>query len=144
MQKKQQLKGRGREAEGAHKFLAVEASDYWKKHYLFDKPSPKAVPTKLAEASRVNIMINTIAPLLFAYGQERGNTRYKDRAIALLQSLPAEDNKIIRMWDDAGAEAGNAAVTQALLELQAQYCRPIRCLECGIGAAILGRQLKKK
>jgi hypothetical protein len=129
-----------KEAKGAHQFLSVEASEYWKKHYFFDKPSPKPVPVRLAESSRVNIIINTISPLLFAYGQERNSSRYKERAIQLLQSLPPEGNKIIRLWEDSGIKAPNAAVSQALLELSAQYCKPVRCLECGIGAAILGRK----
>ena len=79
------------------------------------------------------IAINTVAPLLYAYGQAQGNDTLVSRAMDLLGSLPAENNYIIRQWSACGLEAGTAAHSQALIQLKREYCDRYDCLRCHFG-----------
>ena len=79
------------------------------------------------------IAINTVAPLLYAYGQAQGNDTLVSRAMDLLESLPAENNYIIRQWSACGLEAGTAAHSQALIQLKREYCDRYDCLRCHFG-----------
>ena len=49
------------------KMLEVSANDYWHYHYIFDETSDYKVKT-LGKQMIDNIIINTIIPVLFAYG----------------------------------------------------------------------------
>ena len=79
------------------------------------------------------IAINTVAPLLYAYGQAQDNEALTDRAISLLEELPAEDNYIIRQWRGCGLQATSAAHSQALIQLKREYCDRYDCLRCHFG-----------
>ena len=79
------------------------------------------------------IAINTVAPLLYAYGQAQGNDTLVSRAMDLLESLPAENNYIIRQWSACGLEAGTAAHSQALIQLKREYRDRYDCLRCHFG-----------
>lgn len=79
------------------------------------------------------VAINTVAPLLYAYGQAQGNDTLVSRAMDLLESLPAENNYIIRQWSACGLEAGTAAHSQALIQLKREYCDRYDCLRCHFG-----------
>lgn len=79
------------------------------------------------------IAINTVAPLLYAYGQAQGNDTLVSRAMDLLESLPAENNYIIRQWSACGLEASTAAHSQALIQLKREYCDRYDCLRCHFG-----------
>lgn len=118
--------------------LQVKASPYWDRHYTFDKPSAKKEKNLGADAIR-NLIINTIAPVKFVYGQESLNMALKENAIALMQSCPAENNAIVSAWQSIGVQPQNAADSQALLELKKYYCTPGKCLRCPIGHLILRR-----
>jgi hypothetical protein len=119
--------------------LVVELSNYWQTHFRFDKESKKS--NKTLGKSRVHLLvINIIAPFIFLYGQERGDDRYKDRALDLLEAIPGERNQIISEWNKLGLETKQASQTQALLQLKHSYCDQKRCLDCAIGCNILKRE----
>ena len=84
-----------------------------------------------------NIIINTIAPMLFAYGQLKQEQQYKDKAIDWLSQLPAEKNVITGQWESMGIVNDHASDSQALLELKKEYCDSRRCLECAVGNNLL-------
>lgn len=88
---------------------------------------------KLSKASRVSLLVNCVAPMMFAYGTYRNDEALRDRAVDLLESLPAEDNRIVRDWDNAGVKAEHAADSQAMIQLCKQYCEPRECLRCRFG-----------
>lgn len=118
------------------KSLSVTQSAYWHQHYDFAK-TPKSPMGLLGVSSAENIIINTVAPLLFAYGRHRDDETLKDKAIQLLGDIRAEKNAIITRWKSAGVEIGSAFDTQALLELYKSYCLKKRCLECAMGIKII-------
>ena len=84
-------------------------------------------------ASRRLLIINTMVPLLFAYGRHIGDEDICTRAIRLLEELPAENNFILRQWQACGLKVGTAADSQALIQLKRVYCDRIDCLRCRFG-----------
>ncbi len=114
----------------------VTANDYWHYHYHFDEAteySPKHLGLQMAQ----NIMINTVVPLLFAYGMHIGEEVYKDRAVQWLYQFSAEQNQLTKSWQRAGIANRSALDSQALIELTNHYCLKRRCLECAVGNRVL-------
>jgi len=116
----------------------VRLSNYWKNHYVFDKESPSR-PKALGRSAVHLLIINAIVPFLFLYGAERREERLQQRALRLLEEVPAENNQVIRHWRALGMDPRSAYQSQALLQLKKRYCARHRCLQCAIGHAILGR-----
>ncbi len=84
-------------------------------------------------SSRNLLIINTVVPLLYAYGRSHNDEIYQERAIRLLEELPAENNYILRQWKACGLEVKNAADSQALIQLKKEYCDRLDCLRCRFG-----------
>jgi len=114
----------------------VSQSAYWQTHYDFGAPAKKKL-TGLGKFSIDNLMINSIAPLLVAYGRFTDNITYVDQAVALLEKIRYENNWIIRKWKMLGIEIRNASDSQGLIELYNHYCYKKKCLNCNIGTEIL-------
>ena len=87
----------------------------------------------MTAASRRLLIINTVVPLLFAYGRHTSNDDICQRAIRLLETLPAENNYILRQWQECGLKVSTAADSQALIQLKRQYCDRTDCLRCRFG-----------
>lgn len=117
-------------------FFAVETSPYWSGHYRFSVVSAKAAH-ELGRESVEIIITNTVVPLLAAYAQHAGQPEYMERALGILDVLPAEWNSITQRWADLGRQAQNAGEAQGQIELFNTFCQRKRCLECGIGASLL-------
>ncbi|WP_276365606.1 DUF2851 family protein [Chryseolinea sp. H1M3-3] len=116
--------------------FSIEQSSYWIHHYRFFKNSKEPVSC-IGEASISNIIINTVVPLLVAYGKSKDDQRYIDRAIVILQQTPGENNAIITQWKSLGLKSKSAFDSQALIELQNNYCSKRRCLDCNIGISLI-------
>lgn len=114
----------------------VDQPEYWKHHYQFGKKSKNEIPS-LGKSSIENILINSVAPLLVAYGRYSDDQTFVDRAVEILQSLAAENNKITRLWSDMGHTVNSAFDSQGLIELYNNFCMKRRCLECVIGSQII-------
>lgn len=116
--------------------LAVLQSAYWQDHYQFGKASKALIPG-LGKDSIENILINTVVPLLVAYGKAKDEQDYVDRAVAILQHLPTENNVITRHWQQVGIRVKSAFDSQALIELFNNFCSQKQCIACNIGTTIL-------
>jgi len=123
--------------EELRRLFDVSASAYWDTHYNFNKISKDSHSKKLGETAFNNMVINTIVPLLFVYGDQHLDQAMKDRALMMLEKLPPESNQIIRKWGELGIESRNAFETQALLQLKNSYCEHKKCLNCQLGAKII-------
>ena len=117
-------------------FFRVKASEYWDTHFVFNKPAKRYAKTTGEFAIR-SILINTIVPVLFFYGQQREMAQFRNRAMKFLEELPAENNSKISKWRDLGITADNALISQALLQQKNEYCSYRRCLNCKIGHHII-------
>ena len=84
-----------------------------------------------------NIIINTIVPILFAYGLYHQEERYKTKALHWLEDLSAENNSVIKSFSELKISCKNAFDTQALVELKTNYCDNRKCLNCSIGSSLL-------
>jgi hypothetical protein len=80
-----------------------------------------------------------VAQLQYAYGEYTDNDKLRNKAISLLEDLPAESNSIIAQWKSYGQLAQTAFDSQALLQLSFEYCRHQRCEECPVGRQILSK-----
>jgi len=123
--------------EELRKLFDVSASEYWNTHYRFNKISKVNHPKTLGETAFNNLLINTIFPLLFVYGDQHLDQAMKDRALLMLEKLAPESNQIIRKWSELGIESRTAFETQALLQLKNNYCEHKKCLNCQLGAKII-------
>lgn len=129
------------EAEGEKEMRAlfeVELSGYWSKHYTFGKPNERATAT-LSRSSIDIILINTVAPLLYAYGELTGNYEMTDKAIKLLEDLRAESNSIVSHFVAYGIDCPDALTSQALVQLKREYCDARKCIYCKIGHHLLSK-----
>lgn len=129
------------EAEGEKEMRAlfeVELSGYWTKHYTFGKPNERATAT-LSRSSIDIIHINTVAPLLYAYGELTGNYEMTDKAIKLLEDLRAESNSIVSHFVAYGIDCPDALTSQALVQLKREYCDARKCIYCKIGHHLLSK-----
>ncbi len=116
----------------------VQQSDYWQNHFIFGKKSKKKIP-KIGKASIENIIINSIVPLLVSYSKFIGERMYADKAIAILQAMPAEKNSLLNKWTKLGVKINNAFDSQAYIELYNNFCKNHKCLDCKIGCKILDK-----
>jgi len=114
----------------------VKTNAYWDTHYVFDKEA-KFLEKNIGITFRNTILINAVIPLIFVYGKLRNEAVYVEKAVSLMQALPAERNKIISKWKKLKFEVSNASDSQALLHLKREYCDRNRCLQCAIGHQVL-------
>lgn len=114
----------------------VTANDYWHYHYQFDESSNFKVK-KTGSSMIDNIIINTVAPVLFTYGSYHKESKYRDKALRCLEETAAEKNLITKGFIHLNIENKNAWDSQALIELKNEYCINKKCLDCSIGNNIL-------
>ena len=125
--------------EELHAMLSTHATTYWESHYTFGCPSYKNAKT-LTKASLNLIVVNTVVPVLYAYGITHAQDVFRQRALQLLEPIQAENNHITRLWDECGIRAESAADSQALLQLKKEYCDRRYCLHCRFGYEFLKRK----
>ena len=122
--------------EEIKKWFDVIANDYWHYHYRFDQ-STGFKQKKLGKAMIDNIIVNTICPLLFAYGNYYKEQRSCNKALEWLEKITVENNFITKGFERIGIHSKNAFDSQALIELKNEYCDRKRCLECAVGNFLL-------
>lgn len=121
-------------------FFHINASEYWQTHYTFGKSSAKK--TKYPGDASINvILINTVAPILFAYGKKNNIEKYCSRALSILEKLKPERNSLVTEFMKQGINPLNSADTQALIQLRKEYCDKRKCLYCKVGYQILSGKI---
>jgi hypothetical protein len=116
--------------------LSVSCNDYWHYHYRFDEPSTY-LPKRLGTATINTIIINTIVPVVFAYGVLHQDEILKEKALNWLLHLKAESNAITDCWRQTHIRCNNALESQAMLQLIHYYCYEKKCLQCAVANKIL-------
>lgn len=115
----------------------INASEYWQTHYTFGSTSAKK-SKYLGDSSLNIILINTVSPLLFAYGKYIADEEMCDRAFLFLETIDAERNSVTKPFAKYGVRIENAADSQAIIQLKREYCEKRKCLYCRIGHKLLG------
>lgn len=118
------------------KILKVAASEYWDNHFVFGVKSSN-IKKKSGESAVDILLINSVIPIIFIYGQVRGNPEISERALSFLENISPEMNSIIHEWKESGITPFSAFESQALIQLRNNYCRKRRCLECRIGHKLI-------
>lgn len=114
----------------------VSANAYWHKHFHFGKTTePHGV--MLGDAAINSLLINTVVPYLFSYYRFSGKEYMQERPVALLEQLAFEDNLLTRIFRQTSFPQESALDSQALIELQNNYCKKKRCIECTVGEKII-------
>ncbi|MFN8253722.1 MAG: DUF2851 family protein [Ferruginibacter sp.] len=124
------------EANEMRQLLDITANDYWHYHYNFDEASAFKKKT-LGRQMTDNILINTVAVMLFAYGTYQNEDRYRNKALQWLDTVAAEKNSITNGFLQTGIPIKSAYDSQALIQLKHHYCDEKRCLDCAIGNQLL-------
>lgn len=110
----------------------VELDSYWDNHFQFNKTSKTERRKILGRTAIDSVIINAIVPLLFHYGHSHSLESHKEKAMCYLEQVEAEDNLIIRNFQNSGIILQNAYQTQAIMYMYKYYCKRRRCLECRI------------
>jgi hypothetical protein len=118
------------------RFSVIPDHSFWDSHYHFTASSP-AILKQLGLGTAISLVINVVAPIMFVYGKHQGNPGLKEKAIFMLDEMPAEKNAIISGWKKLGWKTESAGQTQALLQLKKKYCDARRCLHCAIGLQVI-------
>ena len=90
------------------------------------------------------LIINTAVPVIFAYGRHHAKEKYETQAFDLLDAVKAEDNNIVRMWQECGLEVKSAGDSQALIQLKKEYCDKKNCLRCRFGYEFLSGEYRHR
>lgn len=114
----------------------VNADAYWDNRFSFDIPSPFN-KKHLGRESILIVIINAVIPVLFAYGKYLGEEHVTERAFAILEEIKAENNSIVRNWKSLGIRIDTAYDSQAIIQLQKEYCNKRKCLFCPVGYKIM-------
>ena len=119
--------------------LLTHVSDFWKTHYSFTSEASRSSEKHLSQSSLNLIIINTVAPILFAYGKYKSDNELCQKAFDLWQDVKPEQNYITRQWEAAGVTCQNAGDSQALIQLTNRYCKSRDCLRCQFGYEYIRR-----
>lgn len=117
-------------------FSVNSLSYYWSKHFLLGVPSVEQ-NKQLGSSSVHSIIINAVVPMLFCYSTQFGDEALRDKSLQLLDEMPAENNKLVRLWKSLGLQVNKASDSQSLIQLYIRYCDVKDCLRCRIGHRVL-------
>lgn len=117
-------------------FSDLSVNPYWKTHSMPGRVTASR-SCKPGKESVDNILMNTVAVILFSYGRFLGDQSLINRAVKLLESLPFEKNHITTRFTRIGIGKDDAAGSQALLQLKKTWCDKKKCLFCAVGAKII-------
>ncbi len=120
------------------RLLDASTSDYWTTHVMPAREVRRRELSLSANSKRL-VITNTVVPLLCTYADLHGDDSLKERLYDILNQLPAEDNRILRLWAECGLSVKTAADSQALIELKKNYCDRYDCLRCQFGHEYLLR-----
>jgi len=123
--------------EQLHAVFEGPTSKFWDTHYTFEKTS-KSTPKTLTKSFINLLVINTIVPIKFAFNKYNRQSNQED-VVAIMRKIPMEHNSIVDKFHTLYAFGKTALDSQALIQLQQNYCSKNKCLHCAIGSALLNR-----
>lgn len=116
---------------------------FWSRHYTFAPTATDYVTRAMSDTSVEKLVVNVAIPLLHARALARGDI---DRATALADVLTAaspEDNRLTRVFTNAGLPNRSAFESQALIHLRKEYCERNKCIYCRFGHRMLSAEITR-
>ncbi len=129
-----------KDPEAVERMLTVTANDFWHYHFRLEKAS-SYLPKTLGRTMVQGIIINSVVPMLYAHGKIMNDPADIRKAIEWLKAMMPERNMATRLFEDEHWNPSNAYESQAILELEKNYCEQKRCLDCGIGQQLLSETM---
>lgn len=125
-----------KEVQCIEKLFDVAAGVYWDTRY---QPDVKAEYKRkhIGKQMIQNLLINTVVPMVYAYGYQHNDVQKQARALTWLEQLLPEKNNTCKGFEALGVNSKTAYDSQALIQLKNEYCDQKRCLECSVGNGIL-------
>lgn len=114
----------------------VKASGYWNDHYVFDKKTSSTFEKKLSNSQKDLLILNAFLPIKYAYSLSIGKPM-EEEIFEILSEIKAENNSIIKSYNQLGIKINSALGSQAFLYLYKNKCLKKQCLSCKIGYKIL-------
>jgi hypothetical protein len=114
-------------------------SAYWQEHYRFGKESVLRSRPTGDDLLKV-LTSNVCAPIMHYYSLAGGDHSHTLQALSWLEALDSEQNKITRLWQQAGLKIRSGFDSQALHHLYTEYCLQKKCLSCRIGHEIVKKE----
>ena len=118
------------------KQLSVSAGSYWRTHYHFGKMTSEH-GVSMGETAVSSLLINTLVPFLFGYYRFSGQDGLMEKPVYILEQLPFENNLLTRVFQDTPFPRESALDSQALIEMQTNFCKKKRCIECTVGEKVI-------
>ncbi len=115
------------------------ASAYWAHRYDFGN-TMRNKGSQLGLDAKTRIVVNVLSPLAILYAHLHGLQDVTAAFLELLQTLPAEQNKITRRFAPLKLQAANILQSQGLIGLYQGKCSLHHCLTCPIGSRALGKR----
>jgi len=118
-----------------YKLFDVSASSHWDTHYNFEVVSAKR--QKRVTKSFIDLLlINTVIPLRHCHAMSHGRDA-SEEIIQLASAIKPEENTIVRKYKHLRDLGNSALESQALLQLNNNYCKKNKCLQCAVGNSLL-------
>lgn len=121
--------------EDFYEIFGVATSNYWKTHYTFKKATSRTTK-KLSKSFIDLLLINTIIPIKFCYARYTGKD-VNEEILQLANHVKSEKNSIVTAFNKLKKVSQSSLQSQALIQLNTEYCKKNRCLKCVIGNSIL-------
>jgi len=107
---------------------------------IFDFKGNSEIPPISIDAKYL-IIINLVCPFLVCYSQYMDNYDYSELAVDILEKIPPEKNSLVSARRKAGFDVPSAYYSQAVIQLENEYCRCRKCAECQVGRYYISRPL---
>lgn len=118
-----------------YKLFDVSASSYWDTHFNFEVVSAKR-QKRLTKSFIDLLLLNTVIPLKHCHAMRQGRD-VSEEIIRLANSIKPEENTIVKKYKHLRDLGNSALESQALLQLNNNYCKKNKCLQCAVGNSLL-------
>jgi hypothetical protein len=127
-------------ARGEHLFDNVVACRTVDDIQRLFRDSTSSTPDRRMGSFIANVLgINFVVTMQFAYGKYLGDDKLCAAALSLLEKITCENNSIVNIWRTGGVKLESALDSQAIIQLNNEYCLANRCADCQIGRKIIER-----
>ena len=124
-----------RKRSDVYRLFAGRASTSWAERFM-PTANKMTITRRIGQFKSDLLGINLVAQIIFAYGNYLQSDTLIDNAIALLEDIPAEDNRYINLWNSLERITHSAYDSQALIQLSTEYCLKRGCEECPLATAL--------
>lgn len=128
-----------KDVKGAFKWieeLKLPSSLFWQETRILNAYHIKTSAQLLSKQMKSSLFANAFIPYLLALEKDTSRADLIDEIREILESLPAESNRITLQWNGLWPEMRTMADSQMLLAQFKMKCQPQKCLDCLVGVSV--------